>query len=283
MFEEKSPLLGVVLTVLAIIAGVSTIFSCVIAFIALARPEQALVIIERWAAVPTPTPILIIATAPPGEALATYTPYPTHTPYPPQPTHTSYPTHAVPATPTLTPSPVPVVLPLPFEDDFDLGPRQEWETLQGTWRMVDGSYTADARDTWSTTVVGDATWRDYVVDVDVEYWSDFEPIRVLVRCQGDSHMAFEFDGRGGDWILVEGGGSRAIAHTEQDVLRAGSGWHQVHMRIEVDGSTFTAIADGATVLRVQDTTLASGKAGLAFESDYQNTPRFDNFTVTPLP
>jgi len=61
---------------------------------------------------------------------------------------------ATPAPPQDTPTPRPVSMPLPFEDDFDEGPRPEWETVLGTWRMVDGTYTADG-DGWAYTMVGD--------------------------------------------------------------------------------------------------------------------------------
>ena len=278
MFEEKSPLLGVVLTGLAVIAGVSTVFSCVVAFLALVKPEAALVIIERWASLPTPTPKVIIATAPAAEPVVTYTPYATYTPYPTQPPPPSYPT------PTVSPSRVPVLLSLPFEDNFDTGPRPEWEPIVGTWRMVDGKYTADPSDEWSLTLVGDVGWTDYRIDVDVEYFKDYEPMGIVVRAQNGSHIAFETDAFDSEWILVTEGTSRVIAHGDKGGLRRMFGEDKFvsHLTIEVDGSIYTAYSAGSILLQVQDTSFSSGRVGLAFYYPFDDTTRFDDFQVAAL-
>jgi hypothetical protein len=105
VFEQRSPLLGVVLTILAVVVGLATIFSCVIAFLALVKPEQALVIISELSSLPTATPVVIVVTPPAPTPFPTYTPLPTYTPYP---TYTPLPTPTPQSTPpTATPAPPP--------------------------------------------------------------------------------------------------------------------------------------------------------------------------------
>lgn len=189
-----------------------------------------------------------------------------------------------PTKPTPSPTPRPLLVSLPFEDDFDMGPRAEWEPTQGTWRMVDSKYTADPGDTWSLTFVGDVGWTDYAVDVDVFYYGEqgyFLPVRIIVRAQDGSYMALETGLSDTDWILVSEDGPRVIAHSDQGRL-SHYGWNKIHLKIEVKGTIYTAYSDGTMLLRVQDATFESGRVGLAFRYPIENTPRFDNFVVTEL-
>lgn len=283
MSEEKSQPLRILLIVLSVFVGVATIFSCVVGFLALLKPEQALIVIERLASVPTSTPILVVITAPVPSPLPTSTPYPTYTPYAARPSPSPYPTYTPYPTATLTPTARPIAIALPFEDDFDVGPRPEWQPVLGTWRMVNGAYAADPSDTWSLTLVGDTGWIDYAVDVDVIYYFSFRPLRIVVRAQDASYMALETDDGDTDWITVSDGTSRVIAHSGEGALIHGGGWNQTHLRIEVQGSIYTAYADGVMLLRVQDGTLAGGRVGLGIRNDSENTPRFEDFRVTALP
>lgn len=97
---------------LVIFGGIATVFSCVIAFIALASPHKASQVVVQLFSGETPTPVVVIATpailptptpAPSPTRYPTHTPYPTYTPYPTQrpPTATPRPT-AIPG-PTATP------------------------------------------------------------------------------------------------------------------------------------------------------------------------------------
>ena len=280
MFEERSPLLGVVLTILAVLVGVATVFTCVIAYLALVKPEQALVIISELSSLPTSTPVVVVVTAPAPTSLPTYTPQATYTPFP---THTAYPTPTAQSTPpTATPSPSPM-LQLPFEDTFDLRPRPEWQAVIGNWRVVDGHLTTDPGSDWRRTMVGDERWVDYVLDVDV--WADdwFYPVRIIVRAGEVGHMAVETNIHGTDWILLSDGDEHVIAHGGEGIDSYGRYEEAYHFTIEVQGDIYTAYLDGTRLLQVQDGTFVAGKVGLAFRTFLHQDPTwFDNFTVAEL-
>ena len=177
MLEEKNPLLGVIRTILAILGVVATVFSCVIAFLALVNPEQTKVIITSFSSPSTPTPMVIVATVPAPTPLPTYTPYLTYTPYPSSPTAPPYPTYTPYPKPTLSPTPKPILVSLPFEDDFDMGPRPEWEIVQGKWGTAKGQFTLidiSERPAIGIALVGDTSWDNYAVEFDVTgLWDKF--------------------------------------------------------------------------------------------------------------
>ena len=87
-------------------------------------------------------------------------------------------------------------------------PRPEWKPIRGTWRVVDGKYTADASKDWSMTFVGDVGWTDYAVDVDVFSRNRQWPVRIIVRAQDGSYMVLEATGGKTDWIIVSEGSSQ---------------------------------------------------------------------------
>jgi hypothetical protein len=103
---------------------------------------------------------------------ATDTPVPTSTPVPPSPTSTNTPIPPSP-TPTLSPTPSPTPTPsviLPFEDNFDPGPRSEWRPQYGKWGMAGKKYTLlDVTNSpvVGMTWVGDSSWRNYVVEAEI--------------------------------------------------------------------------------------------------------------------
>jgi hypothetical protein len=227
MFEEKSSLLGVILTILAIIGSIATLFSCLIGFMVFVNPKESQEFIVRLYFPETSTPRVITVTALTPTSPTMYTPYPTATSYP---TSTPYPTYTPYPMPPPTSTPKPVVISLPFEDTFDLRPRAEWEPIKGSWRVVDGRLTTDPNDDWSLILVGDQEWSNYAVDVDV--WSDewFYPVRIIVRTQDAGYVAIETDINGTDWILSSDGGSRVIAHRDEGIYERHD--QEYHFRIE---------------------------------------------------
>jgi uncharacterized protein YraI len=188
------------------------------------------------------------------------------------------PVSRVPATPTLPR----VVMALPFEDRFDPRPRTEWRPQSGTWRVVDGWYTADPADTWSVTLAGDEGWTDYALDVDVRFYDWNFLVRVIVRASGGAYLVLQTNCCGTDWILVGDGQERKLAHSSAAGLSGGSGWRQNHLKVEVKGDIYIAYSDGIKLLQVQDTTLRNGRVGLATQYPFDTTTRFGNFSVTAL-
>ena len=176
------------------------------------------------------------------------------------------------ATPTKSPSPI---YPLPFEDNFDSGPKPEWQPLIGTWRMIDGTLTADEQNRWNMTFVGDERWKDYTVNVDVLPYNWNWPIRILVRSQGSSYMALETNCCNTYWILVTEGKEHVIAESEDGGLFSQYPWRTNHFKIEVEDNIYTAYSNNVLLLRVQDHTLSNGRVGLAMN----HSTRFDNFSV----
>lgn len=205
-------------------------------------------------AVPVPTTTPIPPTATPGPS-ATATLIPTPTPLPP--TATSIPPTATPGpSPTATPTPEPALL---FFDDFDAGPKPDWEVLSGTWGMAGEKYTLidiSGGSVIGVSLIGDPSWRDYAIEAEVtglyddgesSYWYSNEGINrddlrmsraaILVRVQdnGDGvglivgaekiEWATLIDGR---WSVVSG------------TLVDGYGETGTHLRIEVRGDVYAA-------------------------------------------
>ena len=194
---------------------------------------------------------------------------------------------SAPALPTATLRPPQVQLALPFEDKFDGGMRPEWQTMFGTWRMVNNMMKADPNDdVMSWILVGDEGWTDYAVDVDVreDRLGCGDKVRIIVRAYRGSYMALDVNDCNTDWILVSEGGERPVAHSDQGgIIGRVYEWHTTHLRVEAKGDTYTAYANGNLLLRVQDGTLGYGRAGIGVQTGYKEIPLFDSFRVAALP
>jgi DNA-binding CsgD family transcriptional regulator len=199
----------------------------------------------------------------------------------PKPTSTGIPTTTL--APSRTPIPRPTMA-LPFEDNFENGPRKEWQPQFGVWRMVNGRYKTDRSDTMSLTLAGDEAWTDYAVDVDVyENGLTGFPVRVIVRASEGRYIAFETHCCLADLILVGLGADRMIAHSDQaGIISHIDQWNTNHLRVEVRGDIYAAYANGKLMLRAQDSTLSQGRVGLGAKTMFNDKPLFDNFKVTPL-
>lgn len=247
----------------SVVGVVFTIIGAIVTIIALFYPRQLAVIVEN--VLPTATPIVI--TLPTPTPIVTTLPTPT----------------AVPTSPT----PSPTAVPLPFKDDFDTGLRPEWQALQGTWRMVDGTYAADETDhQWAYTMMGDLVWQDYAVEVDVATGCvGGEHIALLLRSKDRSEgVQLQANYTEMKWVLYHNGQSKEIAVADKGLPWDCSGVvpsRISHLRLEVKGNIYSAYLDGELVSRVQDDTFVAGRVGLGttYSSD---VVRFDNFVVAPL-
>ena len=243
--------------------------------------------------IPTPTPLPPTATSIPPTATPspspTATPIPTATPRPPTATPAPTPT----ASPTATSTPEPALL---FFDDFDAGPKQDWEVISGEWGMAGGKYTMTNISSGSGTgvsVVGDTEWRDYTVEADVS--SLFRPswnaskdsvAAILVRMQDDGRgVGLMIDEQFVDWEILEGGSWTVVSGTRVD----GYGEAGDHVKVEVIGNVYAAYVDGKMITSFSDDRFPSGKVGLWLNScewldasDWRAVPKIDNFKVTKL-
>lgn len=249
------------------------IVACYFTAIAAARPEVIPLLLPPGFVDPPPTSQPIILTLPP---LPSLTPYPTQTPLP---TYTALAPQILVVTATQPPAsetPTPGVL---LEDRFDPRPNEDWDTVLGEWRVVDGHFTTDVSGGWRRAFIGDPGWSNYAVDVDV--WIPCDPVQVLVRVNDDGYLAFELNIAGTSWRLFSGGNEQILATNSNGHSRLGSVYH---LRIESDQDIFTAYLDGLKVHQLQDAAFSQGRAGLAFRTHGTcDTTWFDNFVVTELP
>ena len=221
------------------------------------------------------------ATTPPvaGSAL---TPSPRLTDIP-IPSDTLIPTNTLTATlppPTATvipPSPTPAIQ-LPFEDAFDLRPKPEWESIAGTWRVVDGHLVPDINDARHQIIlVGDDNWKNYTVSV-VIYTKFCSGAGIITRVTNDGYMEFDYDGDSFRWKLIRNGQEVTIANVQRNCFDS----HLIGIydyKVSVDHDIFTGYVDGQQILQVQDSTYSYGGVGLVY-SMYTNPTWFDNFKVT---
>jgi len=193
---------------------------------------------------------------------------------------------ATPSPPQPTPTASPVMIVLPFDDSFDDGPRPEWESELGTWRMVDGTYATDGDGhSWAYTMVGDPGWQDYAVEVDVvvRCISGY-PVAVLLRSSGPGEgMRFQFDCCDMEWIISRSGQSSTIAVSDMDFPKVCgfTSWKTSRLRLEADGNMYSAYLNGELIVRVQDDTFAAGRVGLG--TTYSSAVvRFDNLLVASV-
>ena len=219
-----------------------------------------------------PTPIQAVDET----SIPTMTPYPSSTPTRP-PTLT-----ALPPTPT-----EPSTVRAEFFDDFNKGPNSAWRPLSGSWRVVDGAYTADRSYPQVVySMVGDIGWRDYAIDVDVTVACQAGyPIVIAVHSLDPGNgVQMHIDCCDIEWLLYYNGESQVIAETDEGIPKCCGGlcWETSHIRIEAQENLYTMYLNGARMLQVYDDTYQYGRAGVGMECS-NNCARFDNFEVSELP
>lgn len=270
MSKEKLTItdkINIFLTPLTIIVGLATIATCILAFVSFVIPQTT----QPHS---TPSPVVIIAPVSSSpthlQDSPTYTPYPTYTPLP-----------------TLTPPPLPTQtsftrIPLPFQDDFDNGIKPEWEMVSGTWRVINGQLAADETDQQTAILVGDNTWTDYTVDVDVYNYNFNSSAGVIVRENGGNFLLFKTSSTRSEWILVSGTSETVLAYSPEGGLSFSSfvGYVKNHFKIVVSNQTYSAYIDGKLYLQVSDPTLASGRTGILTQYLSREVHKFDDFSVT---
>ncbi len=234
-------------------------------------------------AVPVPTTTPIPPTATPG-------PSPTAALLPP----TASPTLSPTVSPTATSTPEPALL---FFDDFDAGPKPDWQVLSGRWGMAGGKYTMTDISGSSVTgisAVGDSVWRDYEVEADIsglynnphQWGNDPSMAAILVRLQDDGKaVGLIVDSRFIEWEVVIDDAWTVVPGTQVD----GYGEEGTHIKVQVRGNVYAAYVNGKMITSFSDDRFPSGKVGLWLKSsgslnvsDWRAVPKVDNFKVTKL-
>jgi hypothetical protein len=177
-------------------------------------------------------------------------------------------------TETVTPLPTNTIIPAPtevflFEEDFEGELSPEWEIVGETPGISDGRL-APLSATW--LIVGEETWTDYIIDLDV-YGASCNGGGVIVFRMQDpgTYIGMPF-GCDGVLLKYENG-----VQTEQlsPYFRLLLGGSDLHITIQVTGDTIEVVGANTTTIPI----FPQGKVGLL------TTPglTYDNFVVRPIP
>ncbi|MGA7193994.1 MAG: helix-turn-helix transcriptional regulator [Anaerolineales bacterium] len=277
--ENRKGISGFVWLVIGVVLGICLSTAAVVAFFRATNGQVPFI--------PQPTPTIPTPTIVPSD-----TPVPSPTPIIPTQTPkvvtqvvvvtaTPLPATQLPQA-TTAPTSIPTSsISLPFADNFNNGANPAWQpiTSQGTWRVINGRYTETGETTflWSYSLVGDPNWQDYTVDVDYSLELDNAAgLAVLVRAGGQSNLglAFVINNYEASWRIWQNGQWQKL------VTSTGGPSMQGHIKVQVQGSTFTASANGISPLVITDTSTSSGMVGLGVLCrDPASCPTFDNFSV----
>lgn len=194
-----------------------------------------------------------------------------------------------------TPMPSPVVdgqtatdtpvIPLPeFFDNFNTGFSPQWENT-GSWRREDDMATLKAGVTQGRMVVGDVSWTNYTVEVDVtsggdDFSSYLAGIVVHYRDEENFvQFVIDCDYPGNSfWQFVKNGRRYDVPPTDADLPDC----TPYHVIVTVQDHTYSAYLNGELISSFNSDLFESGKVGLLSGYNYGEFPAaFDNFTVRP--
>lgn len=185
-----------------------------------------------------------------------------------------------------------------FEDDFDHGMRPQWRTDPlGSWSGANGDFVATdfRKDLYAFALVGDSSWKDYCVDVDMRMESLVstypEEIGVVCRARGTQDLtALVFKPaedkvywralRNGEWsqpIGMRPFAGPAYKHVES-----------IHLRMVATGSLIAVYKNGEPErLASYSSPDSAGAVGFLLQCASPDWPLeghcFDNLRVTRLP
>jgi len=208
-------------------------------------------------------------------------PYPTYTPYP---------------TPLLTPTNSKVFL---FQDNFNEGPKPDWERVCGNWIMSNGEFSisqideinpTNSKDKWTygTAFVGSPDWQDYKVSTQINLQDESGNCgSVLVRAQdAKNFLAWEFcifyqfvGGRESiaTWYIVQNGEWIEIPNTKTESFPSDK---QFNIEVIVKGNVIQSFVNRELVNSFSGFPFTTGKAGVRIQSNsVSKTLSFDNFTI----
>jgi len=193
-----------------------------------------------------------------------------------------------------------------FFDNFDIGPKPDWNPVDGNWTMISGVYTlADIKDNYQyVTILETKNWGDLVLTADIRpgHTGGFLNEAIIFpritppvkKSEGNRTTEIGVDGMG-FFVDVKYGG----------FVKAGWGkvtngeWSDpfevvkvkkipgeiIHVRIHVEGDIYSAYVNGTFVSRINDDSYPSGMIGIGqwYEHWYLENRKiaFDNIWVGP--
>ena len=193
-----------------------------------------------------------------------------------------------------------------FFDNFDNGPKPEWNPVDGNWTMISGMYTLAAVTNRNMyfSILESRDWTDLVLTADIRpghTGSYFNEAIIFPRITppmkksegnqtteiGVGGIGFFLDAQYGSF--VKGGWNKITNGLWADPfevvkIKRNTG-EAIHIRIEVKGNLYTAYADGAFISRIYDDDYPSGKIAIGqwYEHWFRENPKaaFDNIWVGP--
>jgi hypothetical protein len=164
-----------------------------------------------------------------------------------------------------------------FEDNFDTGLKPDWEVVAGDWRIANGALTTLTYDGWSYILVGDPSWAEYAVELDVSYGGWCTIASVFITAKDFHNMIM--------WETAPCGDTALYVKQDGKVKRLVTGGRvqadRTRLRLEVREGFYIGYVNNQQVFSINDPTFKQGRAGLAIECEGQCN-RIDNFRVVAL-
>jgi signal transduction histidine kinase len=165
---------------------------------------------------------------------------------------------------------------LPYHDSFSTGKADEWESYDGTWRVVDGAVRNDSDARGAKFMSGSPQWKDYLTEADVQLLGDIGDAGLIVRStdeeQGvDSYSGYYIGLRAQDGFLIVGRADHGWSEYQDSRMPGGVlPFHWYHLRVVSYGCSLAASAvdpsTGATATvalkESQDSCASMGRIGL---------------------
>jgi signal transduction histidine kinase len=165
---------------------------------------------------------------------------------------------------------------LPYRDSFSAGKSDEWESYDGTWRVVDGAVRNDSDERGAKFMTGSPNWKDYSTEADLQLLGDQGDAGLIVRSkeeeQGvDSYSGYYIGLRATDGFLIIGRADHGWSEYQDSRMPGGiRAFHWYHLRVVSFGCSLVAsVVDpstGATatvaIKEDQESCASMGRIGL---------------------
>jgi DNA-binding CsgD family transcriptional regulator len=203
------------------------------------------------------------------------------------PTETLAPVPTVTVAPSSTPQPTATLMSLPFSDNFENGPRSEWQFF-GNWLVTDGRLTViyDPEGEYQTAVLPIAGWTNYRVKVDIyiphQFSANTGETAIFVRLDS---VNSKYIGFYSDYFGDAGWAYYPSNRTDPEYLGTGKSDFPQSAKIElvVTGNQYTAYLGGTQATQVTIMGYDTGALILAVQcKGVGSCPTFDNFAIEPI-